>query len=227
MFETPDDFLPERRPNTNIYLSIYEGKLCQRRAVETPGFVRYESQSPKTRGRVSWIREFDYLNGLIIGLERREKETLEGMKYAVVQVTFTNAKGNVAILEVPVRSEFVARFAKCCENMDLSKPVWMRSFLDRDGHTCVYFKQDGGKVVQKYTKETPHGLPEWQKDPVTGDYDTRDYWKFLFEKIAAHALPQIELNRAALQAASHDQGTDALEADTEAPPYTADDDIPF
>lgn len=227
MFDTPDDFLPERRPNNNIYLSIYEGKLCQRRAKETPGFTRYESVNPKTRGKVNYIREFDHISGLIVGFERRDKETVEGLKYVVIQVTFTDGRGHKAILEVPVRSEFVARFAKCVENMNLTKPVWMRAFLSRDGSTGVYFQQEGAKVAQKYTKDQPNGLPEWKKDPITNEYDTRDYWAFLFRILSEHAVPQINLNRSVLESMESDQGTTPQEAETEAPPYTADDDIPF
>lgn len=227
-----DDFLPDRRPSNIIYLSIYEGMLCQRRATETPGFARYESKSPKTKGKVSWVREFDHINGFITGFERKEKETLAKDKFYVAQITFNHPETTQrAILEVPIKSEFVARFASCVENMDLKKPVWMRSFLDKTGHTAVMFKQEDAKVEQKYTQEHPNGLPAWEKDPITDEWDTREYWKFLFQIIADKALPVIKDVKAALDGIrDDDQGTPPTEAAfvAEVEVTTTDnDDIPF
>lgn len=226
-----DDFLPERRPSNTVYLSIYEGKLCQRRATETPGFTEYVSRSPKTKGKVSWIREFDHINGYVTAFEKREKETLEKKKFWVAQVTIQHPTGRVAIIETPIKSEFVARFALCFENMDLTKPLWIRSFLDRDGNTAVMFKQDNALVAQRYTKENPNGLPAWRKDPISGEWDTRDYWAFLFKIISEKAIPKMASVKAALDGLREDDlGTPPSEATYQpaAPPTDeSDDDIPF
>lgn len=226
-----DDFLPERRPSNTIYLSIYEGKLCQRRATETPGFVEYVSRSAKTKGKVSYIREFDHIKGYVTGFEKREKETLEKKKFLVAQVTIQHESGRMAIIETPIKSEFVARFALCVENMDLRKPVWVRSFLDRDGNTAIMFKQEDALVAQRYTKDNPNGLPPWQKDPVSDEWDTRAYWAFLFKIIAEHAIPRMESVKKALDGIREDdQGTPPTESSYQpAVPPTDDsnDDIPF
>lgn len=226
-----DDFLPERRPSNTIYLSIYEGKLCQRRATETPGFTEYVSTSPKTKGKVSWIREFDHIQGYLTGFEKREKETLEKKKFWVAQITFQHPTGRVAVLETAIKSEFVARFALCVENMDLTKPVWMRSFMDRSGSTAVMFKQDDALVAQRYTKDNPNGLPAWKKDPVTDEWDTRDYWAFLFRIIADVAIPKMATVKAALDGLREDdQGTPPTESGYQPavpPTDQPDDDIPF
>lgn len=223
---TNDDFLPERKPNNTIYISIYEGKICQRKSVETPGFVRYESILPKSKGKVSYIKEFECINGYVTGFERREKETLDGTKYMVARVTFESTSGKEAIFETPIRGEFVAKFAKCAENINFEKQLQVFAFLDRkNNHTKVYFKQNGEKIDQKYTNENPGGLPQWEKDPMTGQHDTRDYWKFLFNIISAHALPLIRKTKEMLDAYHQGEEVDAAEDFAEVSP--SDDDIPF
>ncbi len=226
--------MPDRRPSNVTYLSIYEGLLCQRRAVETPGFVEYVSRNPSAEGRVVWVREREYIRGYITNFEAREKENFNKTKrYKVAQITFQHESGLKAIVEVGIRSELVARFALCVENMDLTKPVWMRSFRNRDGQTVVMFKQDDHLIAQKYTKEQPNGLPPWRKDPISGDWDTREYWTFLFDIIKYKAMPIMADVKTALDGiAKDDQGTPPTESgySPAAPPEdpaNPDDDIPF
>jgi hypothetical protein len=169
MSDMNDDFAPDRQESNILWLTIYEGMLCQRRSKPTPGFKDYASQRKSTEGKISYVREKDHLNGYVTNFETKEKEMKDGSnkKYTVARVTFRSESGRTAILEVGVKSEFVARFAMCVENMDLKKPVWFRSFMDAKGSTAIYFKQDDEKISSNYTKENPNGLPAWVHDPIT------------------------------------------------------------
>lgn len=221
----PSDFLPEKKRTPRVYLHIYEGRLCERRANPAPGFTRHES----SKGKVSYIREYEYVQGFLTDWIRIEKETLEGNKYNVIHAVFNNGGGFEAVLEVPLKSEFVARFAKCCENIDFREMLWVAAFLDRQTRKSrIILKQRGEKVAQKYTQPNPNGLPQWEVDPITGEFDTRAYWKFLFDVIARIAIPQIADTKRALQAILESQSADMAADVEDIPPSVADDDdIPF
>lgn len=230
-----DDFLPERRPNGTVFLSIYEGKLCQRRATPAEGFVEYTSRSEKSKGKISYIKEFDHIEGYVVGFEKKEKETLDKKKYWVARITFMAQSGREAILEVPVRSDFVGRFAKCVENMDLTERLFVRVFPDKHTvNSSVMFKQKGEKIEQKYTVENPNGLPQWEKDPITQEWDNRDYWKFLFNIIHSK-IEEFERVKVLLTKYQEEipapEGANALEPSSDEVAATAtkafDDDIPF
>jgi hypothetical protein len=229
-----DDFAPDRQESNVLWLTIYEGMLCQRQSTPTPGYKEYVSTRESTRGKISYIREKDHLNGYITNFETKQKDAKDGSnkKYTVARVTFRSQSGKTAILEVGVKSEFVARFAMCVENMDLKKPVWFRSFMDNKGNTAIYFKQDDEKIPSSYTKENPNGLPKWIQDPITKEWDNRDYWNFLFA-IIAQFVPAMKQTGATLDTLLAEQAEDGNEVDTTEQhsgvevTTSSDDDIPF
>lgn len=194
----PNDFIAPREPSTRLYATIYEGRLCTRRAAPTDGFYLYNSV--KQPGKKVYIREYDHINGYLVDIRSQEKETLEGIHYKVLQFTFDNGDGAELVLEVPLKSELVARFAKCARNIDFRSPIFIRVFPDRRTHQpVIIIQQSGENVPQAFTKENPNGLPQWVRDEVTGEWDARAYWAFLFKEIEA-VRPEIERCRSALQA---------------------------
>lgn len=228
-----DDFLPERKPNNTIFLSIYEGKLCQRRATPMEGYREYVSQNERSKGKIVYIKEFDHIEGYVTGFERKEKESLDKKKYMVARITFTSPSGRKAVLETGIRNDFVARFAKCCENIDFQKRLYIRAFAEPGtANTGIMFKQDGEKIAQKYTVENPNGLPQWEKDTNSGDWDTREYWKFLFNIIASK-IPEFERVKQLLADCQEqpvpDENGNHVEEEHEdaAVPSQYDDSIPF
>lgn len=194
------DFITYKEPNDTVYLNIYEGMLCERSATPKPDYIEYISKSDTTKGKVSYVRIVKRLKGYIVGFQSRQHETLEGKKYRVAQIVFDNGQGKKAMIVCPIDSEFVSRFAKCVENMNLAMPVEVSVFRDKQrGKTSVAFYQNGQKVDQKYSKENPNGIPEWKTNPMTGKADTSAYWSFLFNIISEYALPRIEHTRIALE----------------------------
>jgi hypothetical protein len=231
MSEMNDDFLPDRLESNITWLTIYEGMLCQRRSKPTPGFKEYVSQRKSSEGKISFVKEADHLNGYITGFETKEKEMKDGTgkKYTVARITFRSESGRTAVLEVGVKSEFVARFAMCVENMDLKKPVWFRSFMDNTGKTAIYFKQEDQKIPSNYTKENPNGLPGWIHDPIANEWDSRDYWKFLFAVILKF-IPTMKQTGETLDKLLTEASQDAQQTYEPEPVEVTtsnDDDIPF
>lgn len=229
-----EEFAAPRKVSPRLYVTIYEGILCSRRA--TPHDEYREYSSYRHPGRTVYIREYDHIYGYLTEIKTVDKETLEGLKYRVFQFVFDNGAGVELVLEVPVKSDFVARFAKCCPNIDFRRPLFIKSFPDRSTHLpVIIIQQDGEKIEQAFTREKPNGLPQWERDPVTGEWDTRAYWRFLFEQIHAK-LPEIQRCRETL-AALRESGDDATaEHEAAAAPaaeaeaslaITDDDDIPF
>lgn len=223
----PEYFIPEKKSNPKIWLHIFEGRLCEKRATEHPGFVRYESTFGHSKGRTWYIKEYDYILGYLTGLQKVEKETLEGKRYHVLHFTFNNGSDLEAILEVPLKSDFTSRFAKCCENINFSKPLQVSAFIDRKTRrNAIVFRQLGEIVPQKYTMEQPNGLPQWERDPVTGEYDTRAYWHFLFNIIGNHAIPEIAKTAKIIAANQLEEDSKPAEEKT-AVDLEDDGDIPF
>jgi hypothetical protein len=232
-----DDFLKERKASNAVYIQICEGQLCQRRATPAPGFEDYILRFGKAAGKTVYLRRFDEIKGIVTGFRSVDKETHEGNAYKVFQVTFSKPDGSRhAILETPLRSELVARFAKCVENMELGDSLLMRPFLDKKNQTCIYFEQDGKSVPQKYTSTEPNGLPAWVKDETTGEWDNRDYWKFLFN-ILVTFQPIFERNKHFLEKMQAAEPTPAPEPESAPEPVATaaaagagsydDSDIPF
>jgi len=225
----PNDFVALREQSTRLYATIYEGRLCTRRAAPTDGFYLYNSV--KHPGKKVYIREYDHINGYLVDIRSQEKETLEGIHYKVLQFTFDNGDGAELVLEVPLKSELVARFAKCARNIDFRTPIFIRVFPDRRTHQPVIIIQQAGEnVPQAFTKENPNGLPQWVRDEVTGEWDARAYWAFLFKEIEA-VRPEIERCRSALQAirtAERPIVNDSEEPEGSPTEQSVDyDDIPF
>lgn len=245
---TDDDMFPSKRPSNKVYFTIYEGMLCRKRSTPETGFVEYISQSDKTRGKVSYIYQHEYLDGWLIAIDKRDKETRDGKKFVVFDFVFANGSGREAVVQVPARGEFVSVFAKCVENMDLSKRIRVRVGREKGTvNSYVYFEQvqknengvlDHVVIKRKYTKENPNGLPQWVKDEISGDWDSREYWKFLYQKLLA-VRPQIEQNKHRMtqmmleREGAIDHGEPEIEPEFSGPPPTGgevntyDDDIPF
>lgn len=224
-----EEFAAPRKMSPRLYVTIYEGILCSRRATPHDDYREYSSY--RHPGRTVYIREYDHIYGYLTEIKTVDKETLEGLKYRVFQFTFDNGAGVELVLEVPVKSDFVARFAKCCPNIDFRRPLFIKSFPDRSTHLpVIIIQQDGEKIEQAFTREKPNGLPQWERDPVTGEWDTRAYWRFLFEQIHAK-LPEIQRCREALATLQRDNDeAAAMPADAEPTAGAAamdDDDVPF
>lgn len=218
----PEEFAAEKKPLNRLYLTIYEGILCTRRAQPQENFIEYHSK----KGKVTYIREFDHIYGYLVNVRSHEEETLEGLKYRTMHFTFDNGSGNEIVLVVPLTSEFVARFAKCAPNFNFQKPIFIKVFPDRKTHTpVVIFQQGGENVPQAFTREKPNGLPQWEHDPVTGDWDNRAYWRFLFEVINSQ-LPAIEKCRQTIRTL-HEENLNVSEPEQPVKEDDFDDDIPF
>jgi hypothetical protein len=227
MTNNTDDFLPERQDSNVTWLGIYEGMLCERRMKPVPGFKEYASTRASSYGKISYVKEYDHIQGYVTNFETKHKETNDGKKYTVARVTFRSESGRTAILEVGVKSEFVARFGVCVENMDLKRPVWFRSFMDREGRTAVFFQQNEQKILSNYTKENPNGLPAWKHDPITGEWDSRDYWNFIFAVIARFTSVMKQTGETLDQLVAENAGVDVEPAAEDFTPSQPDDDIPF
>lgn len=223
-----DNFLTERKPNNTVYLQFYEGMLCQRRSEEYPGFVRYESHNPKTKGKVSWVKVFESLDGYLTGIEKEEKTTQDGsQKYVVFRFIFEKARGRRAELQVSVKADFVAAFAKRIESINLTEPLTFGGYFSwKHGRNVIWFEQNGEKIGPKYTQENPGKLPQWVKDEVSGEWDNRDYWKYLYNLIAAHTPDAMAKNQKMLAEADSAGDDEQQIEETEVVEFD-DSDIPF
>jgi hypothetical protein len=186
-----DDFLTEKQDSNTIWLNIYEGMLCEKRASPAPGLEEYTSRSTKSAGKILYIKHYDSIKGYLSDIQKETKETLDGKKYTVLQFTLRSLSGRKAVLQVNAKSDFVAEFAKRCESFDLMKKLEIGVFWGSKTQSSVAtFKQDGEIITSNYTKDNPGKLPQWIKDEITGDWDNRDYWTFLYNLIKTKVTPE-------------------------------------
>ena len=134
-------------------------------------------------------------------LRKRENEDKkENKKYFTAEITFEKLNGKQAIVSTPLKSELVARLAKCAENINFAMPLELSAFRDsKTGRTRIILKQDDKNVEQKYTQENPGKMPKWVKDEMTGEWDNKDYWAFLFGIIKDVVIPGCENTKAGIE----------------------------
>jgi hypothetical protein len=178
------------------FLRILNGQICSVLREPREGYSPTEITNFKTKEtRTAYVRPVQAIKGWLTGLRSKLHETDAGT-FAQLEFTFTGSSGRQAVLSIPPKSTFVARFAKTVENMNLSEPIRVSVSPDyhNPGKYRVFFDQHGNSVPQKYTKETPHDLPAWERNELTGEYDDRNYWAFLHNILKQVAIPAAENN---------------------------------
>ena len=228
-----DDFIRESVKQDVTFFTIYDGQLCQKRANPTSGFDSYITKhSKKHAGKEVFIRKCNGINGYLVGIKKEDRETVDKTsKYYVLVFTFQSASGRLAKLEVAIKSNFVAAFAKRIEVIDLMKPIEFGAFwANAESKEINWFKQDGIKVSAQFTEQNPRDLPQWVKNEVTGDLDTTAYWTYLVSLLRKTAseekLKEVQMMLSSSQA---DFEAESVPPDANNEEYTgpSDDDIPF
>ncbi len=200
------------------YYSIRNGKVFKSCEENTPGATKIVTKA----GTVKFGILYDYIDGFISQIGTK-KATFNNEELTFLTVALRDFAGEVDQLEFPLGSNFFRSLALSFPNIDLSLQVRLTPYqTEKDGkkRSGLWISQGNENVPWYYTKETPHGIPEWEplknKKGEIVSWDNSEQTEFLMkaieEKMKAGAFPSTHV----------EESGDVLEEKN-----TSSDDLPF
>jgi len=214
----------EHREEGN-FITIYNGKICQRVPASTTG----AEQRTNKLGKVVYEKFYDSFTGKLVNI--RTRDTAYGKQW----IFDFKDKKEVYHLQLSYSNSFATNFLKLLPNADLTKEMRVSpdtKEIDGKQRSSLFISQDGTFLKHAFTRDNPNGLPDMEKVMVKGQevWDDTKRLAFLHEMVMTKIVPKLE------------GGTNELKADAEADaefnaigveaPKPADgeispDDIPF
>lgn len=166
--------------SNKVYLTTFQGNLCEMRKTETDGFERAESKNATTGViTVKYVKRYGGVSGQIKSLVYNVVEW-QGKKIKSWNLTLVD--GKEFVVQFSANSKTCISLFKTLPNIDITKELNLVVFPDKEtGGAVIMLKQDGEKVPWAYTKEDPNGLPPGVKD-AQEEWDFRDQNNFLHTK---------------------------------------------
>ena len=167
--------------NSSKIVTIVKGKFTIRlpEGSDDPKAVERTLEKGVNAGKV--IKELQYT-----GLEGKiQSSYVDESDFGTNYVTeLEDDEGSRFKLQIPLDSQFFGQYAKRMPNIDKTKPLFLGIGYDRERQRHFLFaRQEGQKVLMKFTKDNPNGLPEPTKKTVKGKevWDWEAQENFLYE----------------------------------------------
>ena len=138
-------------------ITIVGGKWTRRVPEGTEGATK---RTNKLGAEVSEL-SYDHVDGQLIGGAFNTSEYGTDLILPIQD-------GDVYELHIPADSDYFRTFAKLCEGLDVSKPVFLGLGVPDDGFPYLYVQQEGKTLKSNYTKDNPNGMPSWEKKEEMG-----------------------------------------------------------
>lgn len=181
----------QERSEGGTFVSIADGKIIQ--SFKEPAEGRRQKISKE--GKVSYVKEYDSIYGIIAGLKLRKSTSPTFSDQYVMTIVDGNDVFNVSFYK---SSRISASILKTMPNVDLSIPATISPWMMADKNdplkkvqgVAIYQKGRGldkDKVPPAHTKDNPNGLPQMVKIKVKGkeQWDSSDMDEFLESKALA------------------------------------------
>ncbi len=201
------------------FLGVTNARISLRVPEGTEGAVERKITRGKNEGKSVYELMFDSIDGYIVGGKVERKE----IGGAVIESIVLKIKDGSEIfnLNIPWGSKMRDALVKSLPNIDVTKPVEVVVFPDKEDKSAVLLlKQSGENVKWHYTKDNPNGLPQPVQKTVKGvkKWDFSETETFLWNA-AEEWFEQFQGDEAPEQQEEVDeyQGTDD----------SGDEDIPF
>lgn len=159
------------------YLSISNGKITKKVDEQTPGAVK----KTKKDGSIYFVQEYDELEGHVVSASVRVTEGFGPMLELVI-----NDVADDYILSMQFESTVSNGFLMRMPNVNFGKPVLFKTYLieeqGKKAKTYLTLYQDGAKIPNYWSKETPRDLPQMKQLPQVGGgvkWDSTDRSLFL------------------------------------------------
>lgn len=160
--------------HTGKYVRIRDGKF----------FLGKDKESP-----------YDELTGLITSITFRDDE-LEGTKIRKIVLDIED-DGETYIVSMPFDSGYASSLVNFLKNADLSKVLTLipTSKIENDKpRNSMLIKQDGKFMKGYFTKDNPHGQPDFKKITKKSgkvEWDKEDFLEFRENVVINELQPQL------------------------------------
>tara|TARA_Y100000310_G_scaffold278929_1_gene297737 strand:+ start:346 stop:942 length:597 start_codon:yes stop_codon:yes gene_type:complete len=145
------------------FVTIVGGKWTLRVPEGTEGAVPRELTKGANKGKEVHELYFDHLDGSLVGAE------LKTGQFGTDLCLDIEDEGVVYNAQMAAESDFFASFAKCCENIDPNKQLFLGLGQPKgEGFPYLYVQSDGKQLTSNYTKDNPNGCPPWEKKEKMG-----------------------------------------------------------
>lgn len=170
------------------FITIFNGKFCQRVPEGTPGAVTRKNKMDKT------VHEkfYDNFTGKLVGIKTQDGQ------YGKSWIFSFKDGGEIYNLQLSYSNSFATAFLKMLPNIDLSKEMKVSpsTKVDENGKnkSSLFVNQDGVALKHAYTREKPNGMPDMEQVTVKGQqvWDDTKRIAFLYNMVATTIIPKLE-----------------------------------
>lgn len=168
------------------YITIYDGKMCQRVDKSVEGAVERTNKL----GKIVHEKFYDKFTGNLVSIKVTDGQYGKQWNFG-----FRDA-GDLYTLQLGYTNSFATNFLKMLPNIDLEKVMTVTpKTVEEDGKkkNSLFVNQDGVSIKHKYTKDNPNGLPPWKNIVVKGVEvgDNTDQMVFLEKMVQTDIIPKL------------------------------------
>lgn len=176
------------------YITILQGKFCQRVKEGTEGSVKRTNKL----GKIVSEKFYDSFTARLVDIK------IADGTYGKTWNFHFQDKGEVYILQLSYNNSFAMALLKTLPNVDLTKDMKVSPFtkeVDGKSKSTLFINQDGVALKHFYTKDKPNSLPEWTQIVVKGEkvWDSTDQLNFLEAMVNTLIVPQLAGSKVATQ----------------------------
>ena len=169
------------------YISILNGKICQRVPDTTEGAI----QRTNKLGKVVYEKFYDSFVGKLVDI--KTVDTPYGKSW---MFDFIDGK-EIYHLQLSYSNSFAKMILKMLPNIDVTKEIKLSPQIkevDGKNKSSIFINQDGVSIKHAYTREVPNGLPQMKQVKVAGNlvWDDTEALEFLEAMVKADILPKLD-----------------------------------
>lgn len=194
----------ENREGGN-FITILNGKFCQRVQEGTPGAVARVNKLGKT----IYEKFYDSFTARLINIKTQDGSY--GKNWLFV---FKDQK-DAYNLQLSYSNSFATAFLKMLPNIDLTKEMKLSpSVKEVDGKnkSSLFVNQGGNAIKHAYTRENPNGMPDLKEVVIKGQkmWDDTDRIAFLHTMVEKNILPKLPKQEDTTPASTAQQSAEEL-----------------
>lgn len=146
---------------TGNYITILQGKLCQRVPEGTEGAITRVNKV----GNTVHEKFYDSFTGKLVDIKITESDYGKSWNFMFKD------KEEIYTLQLSYSNSFSTAFLKMLPNIDLSKEMKVSPStkeVDGKNKSSLFVNQDGKPLKHAYTRENPGGMPDMEQVTVNG-----------------------------------------------------------
>lgn len=169
------------------YITIYNGKFCQRVDRGTEGGVERINKL----GNTVFEKFYDKFTAKLVSIKINDGTYGKSWHFGF------RDKGDLYILQLNYSNNFAQNLLKMLPNLDLSKEMTITpqvKEVDGKNKSSLFINQDNVSIKHAYTKDNPNGLPPMIEKIVKGQkiWDDTDRLEFLQKMVETEIIPKLE-----------------------------------